>query len=252
MGWQGGWQDGITLLCFPAVKTWRNWVRLILGSASFEIIILKPDGSQIHIASEVLWANFCTFLLCIMSDLGSVLWAWLSAFFTRLCNSSGFTNLLPICVHIRKDTRTSRRWIIYLFIHYKYSFDLVKCGELEKLFFLSLLLPLILHRSHRGFKGHLKGSLLLFDSLFNISLQFCFTKSSLLTALWLLLFSWDCRETWDTNCNELIWQYCANFLKALVKNILSFTQRVFERENKLQMQQKVCFCIPILKSRWCN
>lgn len=55
--------------------------------------------------------------------------------------------------------------------------------------FLSLMLPLILQRSRRGFKGHLKSSLLLFDDPFNISLQFCFTKSSLLAVFMLLLFS---------------------------------------------------------------
>lgn len=174
------WQDGIARLHILISKTRKYWVGLILGNASFDIGILKPYGSQIHIASEALWANFCSFLLCITSKLGSVLWAQFSECFTGLWNSSIFTDLLPTCVHIRKDAETAGGCIIYLFIHYKCFFDLVKCGELEKPF-LSLMLPPILCRSRRGFKGHLRSSLLLFDSPFNISLQFCFTKSSLLT-----------------------------------------------------------------------
>lgn len=103
-----------------------------------------------------------------------------STSFSGLWNPSSFTDLLPTCAHIGKVAETSGGWIIYLYIHYKYFFDLVKSSELEKPF-LSLMSPLILRRSHSGFKGHLKFSLLLFDSPFNISLQFCFTKSSLLT-----------------------------------------------------------------------
>lgn len=129
--------DCIARLRVLVSKTRKVWVRLIWGNTSFDIRILKLYGSQLRVASEALWANFCSFLLCVTSNSGSVLWARFSGYFTGLWNSSRFADLLPTCVRIGKDAETAGGWIIYLFIHYKCFFDLAKCGELEKPFFVA-------------------------------------------------------------------------------------------------------------------
>lgn len=158
----------------------QNQKKLSLGNTSFDSSTLKTCGSQIRIASEALWENFCSFLLCITSDAGSVLWAPFSDCFTSLRNSASSTDLLlPVFILEKVLKRLGDELSIYLFIT---NVSLTWQNVVSwKSLFLSFMLHLILRRCRRGFKGHLKSSLLLFDRPFTISLQFCFTKSSLLT-----------------------------------------------------------------------
>lgn len=153
-------------------KTRRNRVRLILGNTGFDIINLMPYGSWIHIASEALWASFWFFLLCIMRSSGSLSSVLL---FYRALKSIQFHRLSSYLCSYQKRCWSSYG-MNYLFIYSLQMF--LWPGKLwcSGRAFLSLMLPLILHRSRRGFKGHLKSSLLLFDDPFNISLQFCFTS----------------------------------------------------------------------------
>jgi len=154
---------------------------MILGNTSFNTAILKPFGSQIHIASEALWTNLCSFLLCITSHLNSVPeLSSLTVLQVSEIHPTSQTCFLPVFISEKMPKQLGNELSIYLFIT-NASLTWRKVVKLEKPF-LSLMLPFILRRSRRGFKGHLKSSLLLFDSPFNISLQFCFTKSSLLTA----------------------------------------------------------------------
>lgn len=174
---QTGWQSCITRMRILASKTRRNRVRLILGNTGFDIINLMPYGSWIHIASEAPWASFRSFLLCIMSSsdsLSSVL-----LLFYRPLKSIQFHRLPSYLCSYQKRCRSSCG-MNYLFIYSLQMFLWPGKQWCAGRAFLSLMLPLILYRSRRGFKGHLKSSLLLFDDPFNISLQFCFTKSSLL------------------------------------------------------------------------